>query len=220
MNLKNSNFFCSWSGGKDSCLSLYRGIKEGGNAKLLFTMFTENGRRSRSHGLDKKIIEMQSHSLGIPLKVCSASWQDYEKVFVKTLKDIKKKDIDIGIFGDIDIEEHKDWVTSVCDKALIQPYLPLWKGGRIELLNEFISLGFKAQIVAMKDGIMDKSFLGKTLDQEIVKKLKDMGIDPSGENGEFHTVVTDGPIFRDPIRIRFKDEVLNDGYWFIDAEVI
>lgn len=217
--LKNEEFFCSWSGGKDSCLSLYRCIKEGGIPRLLLTMFTEGGERSRSHGLEKSIVQAQADSLGIPVKICSASWADYENVFLKALSNIKRMSLNMGIFGDIDLQDHKDWVERVCSKASIKSYLPLWKENREDILSEFIELGFKARIVALKDGTLDKNMLGKYLDASLAKELKLAGVDPCGENGEFHTVVTDGPIFSYPLEIIMNDSVLRDGYWFADFQL-
>jgi diphthine-ammonia ligase len=218
LSLNNSNFFCSWSGGKDSCLALYRSIKEGNHPKALLTMLVEDGQRSRSHGLPIHIIEEQAKVLGVPLRVCSASWSNYEENFTNVLKDLKNQGIEAGVFGDIDIEDHQKWVQKVCSKVQMDSYHPLWKEARRSLLMEFISLGFKATIVAVKEGVLDKSFLGKILDESLVLEIEKLGVDACGEEGEFHTVVTDGPIFSSPINIKLKDYLLIDGYWFQDLE--
>ncbi|WP_206427363.1 diphthine--ammonia ligase [Clostridium rectalis] len=219
MNIQNKRFFCSWSGGKDSCLALYKAIKEGGRLVALFTMFTEEGVRSRSHGLDKKIIEQQAKVLKINLITASASWNDYEEVFLKELLNMKDKGIEVGVFGDIDLESSKQWVNMICDKACIKSMLPLWQEKREELVKEFIDLGFKAKIVSLKSSVMDKSYLGQILDKKLMNELKDIGVDPCGENGEFHTVVIDGPIFNNPLNLVIKDTVLKDGYWFLDMDI-
>jgi len=214
------DFFCSWSGGKDSCLSLYRALQEGHNLRLLLTMLIENGERSRSHGLPVSVIEKQASSLDVPLVVCPASWENYEEQFIHTIKNFRQQGIEVGVFGDIDLDGHKSWVERVCALVSIKPYHPLWKEPRRSLLMEFIELGFKAVVISVKDGVLDKSFLGRTLDERLILEFESLGIDASGEEGEFHTVVTDGPIFSFPVDLEFKGQVLHDGYWFQDVSIL
>lgn len=217
--ISNKNFFCSWSGGKDSCLALYKALQQGGTAKALFTMFSEDGTRTRSHGLDEEIIAAQAKSLNIPTIKASATWNSYEAELKKVLIYMKDQGVGTGVFGDIDLQAHRDWVEGVCGECNIEPYLPLWKMERIEVLNEFINSGFRAIIVALRDETLDKEFLGRVLDQDCVKLLQQAGVDPCGENGEFHTVVIDGPIFSSPINIKKGDITKRDGYWFLDVSI-
>lgn len=217
--IKNNSFFCSWSGGKDSCLSLYYALREGGKPSKLVTMLIEDGKRSRSHGLSLDLLKAQAQSLNIPLYTCSTSWSNYEENFSSILRDIKKEGVNFGIFGDIDLEDHKAWVERVCSSENINSYLPLWQKGRREIVEEFINLGFKATIVAVKDGVLDNSYLGKELDNNLLKEFESLGIDACGENGEFHTVVTDGPIFSKQINIKKLEVVLRSGYWFLDIAI-
>ena len=216
-SIKNQPFFCSWSGGKDSCLALYRAIKRGGVPAHLLTMMTENGERSRSHGLKLSILKYQSEALGIPLVVSSASWEDYERVFLSTIRDFNKNGIRQGIFGDIDLEEHLQWVERVCSSAEINPYEPLWQQERKGLLDEFISLGFKAVIISVKENLLEKNFLGKILDKKLIMEFEKSGIDASGEKGEYHTLVIDGPIFSSGIELGDKGHISIDGYCFLDV---
>ncbi len=102
----------------------------------------------------------------------------------------------------------------------IRPYEPLWKRERRDLLNEFLQLGFKATIIVIKQGALSSSFLGRTLDQQVITDMEKTGIDPSGEKGEYHTVVTDGPIFSSAIHLQLKDQVVRDGYCFLDVSFI
>jgi uncharacterized protein (TIGR00290 family) len=217
--IKEKGFFCSWSGGKDSCLALYHAIKNGGMAKYLLTMLTEDGNRSRSHGLHKSILKAQAASLGIPIVVKCSSWNDYEEVFISAMHELKEGRIECGVFGDIDIDEHLYWVKRVCNSVNIKVYEPLWKRPRAELLEEFLKLGFIAKIVSVKTGVLDKSLLGRILSREVVALLQKAGIDPSGEKGEYHTVVTDGPIFSTPINLVKKGIINRDGYDFIDLDL-
>ena len=95
---ENKKAFCSWSGGKDSCLALKRALAQGFEVTHLVTMFDETGTRSRSHAVSLEVMQAQAESLGVQLVTPSASWADYEKVFVETLKDLKKQGCDYGIF--------------------------------------------------------------------------------------------------------------------------
>jgi uncharacterized protein (TIGR00290 family) len=215
----HNNFFCSWSGGKDSTLSLYKAIKEGGNPCFLLTMMIETGDRSRSHGIPKEVLEEQARCIAIPIRFCSTSWKSYTENFLEELNFFKNLEIQKGIFGDIDIESHRQWVQNVCNIAKIIPCLPLWQAERTALLNEFIKAGFHAEIVAVKDGVLPPTYLGKTLNDELIEEFRILGIDLCGEAGEYHTIVTDGPIFKKPLHIKHGKQVLRDGYWFSDISL-
>lgn len=217
--IKDKQFFCSWSGGKDSCLALYKALEEGGKPVYLLNMMAEVGLRSRSHGLSFSVIEKQSEMLEIPLIAKSASWNEYEKEFVEITRQFKEKGVEVGVFGDIDLQPHLDWINKICVKVNITPFLPLWKRNRRELVEEFINLGFKAKIVSIKEEKMDKKYLGMNLSIDLIGEFESIGVDPAGEEGEFHTVVTDGPIFSAPIVLYHGDQSFHDGYWFLDVNI-
>jgi diphthine-ammonia ligase len=212
-------FFCSWSGGKDSSLALYRAIKAGGCPCCLLTMMIETGERSRSHGIPKNVLEEQARCLGIPIRFCSTSWQFYTEQFLENLNFFKDLEIEKGVFGDIDIESHRQWVENVCNTKKITAWLPLWQEPRTILLDELISAGFRAEIVAVKEGVLSPHYLGKILNNEILEEFKILGIDLCGEAGEYHTIVTDGPIFKQPLHIIHGKQVLKDGCWFSDVSL-
>ncbi|MBI9051769.1 MAG: diphthine--ammonia ligase [Anaerolineaceae bacterium] len=211
-------YFCSWSGGKDSCMSLYRAMQEGSKPEYLLTMLTEDGLRSRSHWLPKVFLEAQARSLGIPIVFRSASWQDYESEFVAALRAFRKEGITAGVFGDIDGESNRAWVHKVCAETDISPLQPLWKEDRQKLLDEFIGLDFKSTIVVLNDKKLGKEFLGKVINAETVAELEQAGVDVCGELGEYHTVVTAGPIFSEELVIQAKRKVHHAGYWFLDID--
>lgn len=171
MSIKQKSFFCSWSGGKDSCLAFYRAIKEGGKPHSLLTMM-EDGYRSKAHYLSYDLLAKQASSIGVPLISRSASWEDYERVFSSALQELKKQGVEAGVFGDIDLEGHREWVKKVCEKANLKACEPLWKSARKDLLREFIEAGFQAVVVAVKDGALEKDVLGKTLDWELIKHFE------------------------------------------------
>ena len=208
-------FFCSWSGGKDSCLALYHAIRGKGKPKRLLTMMSEGDRGSRSHALPRSLLEDQARQLGIPIVFRSVSWEAYEAVFSAALREFKADGIDEGVFGDIDVEPHRDWCLRVCGASGIRACHPLWKRPRRELLEEFIDLGFRAVIVVTNADTLGPEWLGRTIDRNAITELEKIGIDPSGESGEYHTVVTGGPIFQSSIHVNFQEPVLHDGYWFL-----
>lgn len=213
-------FFCSWSGGKDSALAFYKSIQNGYPANCLLTMMTENGLRSRSHGISKNVLEEQAQCLDLTIHFCATSWNQYTENFLEKLKFFKENGIEIGVFGDIDIESHLQWVQDTCLAEKINTYLPLWNAKRLELLQELLTLGFQAEIVAIKKDILSPMYLGKILNEEILAAFTDLGIDLCGETGEYHTLATNGPIFKKPLIVKHGKQVLRDGYWFSDVLLI
>jgi diphthine-ammonia ligase len=216
---KGIPFVCSWSGGKDSCLALYRAVTAGAEPKVLLSMLREDGQRSRSHGLRREVLQAQADSLGMPLAAKAASWSDYESVFIAALQELRASGIEAGVFGDIDVDDHRLWEEKVCTAAGIEVYLPLWQTERLTLLGEFLMLGFEATIVTVNGEKLDRAYLGRVLDLDLVREFSALGIDPSGEAGEYHTVVTDGPIFSGPVRLEAGERVFHDGYWFLDVMI-
>ncbi|MCL5951181.1 MAG: diphthine--ammonia ligase [Chloroflexi bacterium] len=209
-------FFCSWSGGKDSCLALYHALQQGGVPKPLFAMMAEGGQLSRSHGLPRSLLDEQSRQLRIPITFRSASWDEYEATFLEALHEFKADGVETGVFGDIDVDSNREWVERVCRQSGIAPFHPLWKRPRRALLEEFIDLGFKATIVAVNSAKLDTRFLGRTIERETVGDMEQAGIDPSGELGEYHTVVTPGPMFSSEIVLKIKGQKTHDGYSFLE----
>lgn len=215
MRLQNKKIFSSWSGGKDSCLALYRAARQGALPRFLFTMLTEDGSTSRSHGLSPSILKAQAEAMGIPLVTGKASWNDYEKVFLAHLADFKQQGVDDGVFGDIDLEPHRQWVERVCASHNLRAHLPLWQESRRALLGEFFEAGFEAVIVVVDDKRLDRSFLGRKLDPQTIDDLEEAGVDACGEEGEFHTVVTGGPLFKQRLDLRHMEIIGNEGYSFL-----
>jgi uncharacterized protein (TIGR00290 family) len=210
---------CSWSGGKDSCLALWRSLQTGASIRYLATMLTEDGQRSRSHGLSLAVLEAQAAAIGVPLLTRAATWDQYEPTFVELLCEAKDAGVTAAVFGDIDIPRHRQWEESVCAQAGLTASLPLWQQDRLALLEEFWSAGFACRIVVARDGVTDRKYLGRVLDRALAEELSRAGIDACGENGEFHTVVTSGPIFKVPLSIELRGQVLRSGCWFQDLAV-
>ena len=201
---ENKKAFCSWSGGKDSCLALKRALAQGFEVTHLVTMFDETGTRSRSHAVSLEVMRAQAESLGLQLVTPIASWQDYEKVFVETLKDLKKQGCDYGIFGDIDLQPHRDWEEKVCAAAGIEAVLPLWNENRLAMVNEFLDEGFQSVVICINEKFLEKSFCGRVFDKNFIADLPE-SVDACGENGEFHTFAFDGKLFKNSVNYQIEE---------------
>ena len=212
--------FTSWSGGKDSCFACYRASEDGLKVRYLLNMITEDGKRSRSHGLSAEVLQVQSQAIGIPLVQRQTTWGSYENVFVDLLRELKVKGIDGGVFGDIDFNAHREWIEKVCKQADIIPHLPLWGQSQDKIVLDFIDLGFESIVIAARADIFDEAILGRKVDQDFIKYLEELGktknITPCGEAGEYHTFVIDGPLFQKRIEILEAKKVLIERSWYLD----
>lgn len=215
--LPTTPYAVSWSGGKDSALSLWRAWRSAGVPAALLTLFIEDGSRSRSHGLRPDILQAQADAMGVPLLTAATSWRDYEAVFKDQLRRLQdERAIAAMVFGDIDLDAHREWCQRVCREVGLACVHPLWLDPREALLHEFLAAGFVTRLVAVQDGKLDPGLLGGVIDAAMLDQFRRAGIDLCGENGEYHSVVTDGPCFHAPLRLAAGERVLRDGYWFID----
>jgi uncharacterized protein (TIGR00290 family) len=189
---------CSFSGGKDSCLALWRAQQQGIDVRTLLVMFEESGARSRSHALPTALIERQARALQLVLVTRSATWRSYESVFVDALRELRAQGHDIAVFGDIDLQAHRDWEERVCATAGITPVLPLWQQDRSALAREVLTAGFRAVVVCVDSRYLGDEYCGRQYDASFIASLPS-GVDACGENGEFHTFVYDGPNFAAPV---------------------
>lgn len=209
--------FCSWSGGKDSALALHRARESGVVVETLLTMMTEDGRRSRSHGLRAEVLAAQAAAMAAELVLVPTGWADYEARFAGAVAGLRTQGLVAGVFGDIDVERNRAWVEGVCGPAGITVHEPLWRRPRRELLAELLRLGFRAHVVAARADVADVALLGRVLDADLVAELAAAGADPSGELGEYHTVVVDGPVIAAPLDVEFGAVVERGGYRVIDV---
>jgi uncharacterized protein (TIGR00290 family) len=211
--------FISWSGGKDSCLACYRALQGGIKGRYLLNMATEDGHKSRSHGLSTEWLEMQAQAIGIPLFQGQTDWDGYESEFKKALLNFKSRGVTAGVFGDIDVEEHREWVERVCSECGVTAHLPLWGEHQGSLLREFIDAGFKAIVIATKADLLGEEWLGREIDLDFMTDLaRQKGITPCGEAGEYHTFVIDGPLFAKKINILEAGVVSRDSHWYSDIK--
>ena len=211
--------FTSWSGGKDCCLACYRAVARGLKVRYLANMVAEDGKRSYSHGLAPRVLEAQAQAIGIPLIQRRARRDNYEAEFKKMLLSLKEEGVSGGVFGDIDLDEHRQWIERVCGDVAFTPHLPLWEEQQEKLLREFISLGFIAIVVAAKAELFGKEWLGRKVDRDFLDHLESLSktkdVTPCGEAGEYHTLVVDGPLFERRLEILRSRRVLREGRWFL-----
>lgn len=223
LNMNDKLTISSWSGGKDSCLACYKAIKDGYQVNCLLNFISKEYKRCCFHGIEAKLLKLQAESVGIPLaqKEVSADMKKYEDEFKQAVSELKINGFNKIVFGDIYLDEHKDWVERVCNDLGIEALEPLWGLSPEKIVEDFINSGFKAIVVSCKAGLFDKGFIGKPVDRDFLKELKEKQICPCGENGEFHTFVVDGPIFKKRIEITESQTILKKGfweYWFLDIK--
>lgn len=215
--MNESNVIVSWSGGKDSCLACYKAMLEGYNVSCLVNTISREYRRVRFHGIRDRLIQTQAEAIGTALLQIETSGDDYERDFKKGVKNlILNEDIYGMVFGDIHLEHSREWAEKICGELGIKAIEPLYHKHPEEILLHFIDSGFEAYVTSCQSDLVDKKFIGRRLDKKFLGDISKLGIDVCGENGEYHTVVTDGPIFKQKINLLESQRVLRDGYWFLD----
>lgn len=212
VTLTNKKFVMSFSGGKDSTLALYKMIQRGYTPVALLTTVKNDKDESWTHELNNNLLKKVSESLNIKLIKAKCNVCDYEKTFEEMLLIAKDMDATICVYGDIDIQNHKQWGIDRCNAVNMKAEFPLWKHNREALVHEFIDSGFITIINKVNLNNLGKEFLGKKLTKDIVKDIKQADCDPCGENGEYHTFVVDGPLFKYPIDFKLSDIKFDNEY--------
>jgi uncharacterized protein (TIGR00290 family) len=234
--------FFNWSGGKDSSLALYYNMNDNSySIEKLLTNVNREYRRVSMHGVREEMLEAQAEAIGIPLQKLVLPDQptmlEYEQQVMQTMKQLQEEKFTRSIYGDIFLEDLRKYRETQLEKVGMSAVFPLWKRDTAELMQEFIRLGFKAIVVCVSSALLDESFAGRLIDQKFVTDLP-KNVDPCGENGEFHTFVFDGPIFKHPVQYKkgekvfreyrapvsskdncFKNEAVSSpfvGFWFCD----
>jgi len=211
---ERSPILLSWSGGKDSSLALYE-IQKSGKYEItsLITTVTEEYDRVSMHGLRTILLEQQAESINVPLEKVfiskNASNDEYESKFNEVLSRFKQSGIKEVVFGDLYLEDIKKYREALLEKIGMQCVFPIWKRDTAKLALEFIESGFKAVTVCVDSNVLGEEFAGREFDLQFLNDLPE-GIDPCGENGEFHTFTYDGPIFKNPIDHRLGETVFRD----------
>ncbi len=202
----------SWSGGKDSALALHEVQKDQEyEIVALLTTLTEDYDRISMHGVRRTLLERQASSLGFPLEEVfiskDASNEEYGSKMREVLESYLTAGVTAVVFGDIFLEDLRKYRERNLAEIGMKAVFPVWKRDTTELGRTFIDLGFRAIITCVDSQVLDRSFAGRPFDEQFLMDIP-LGVDPCGENGEFHSFVFDGPIFREAIPCRKGRTVL------------
>lgn len=200
--------FC-WSGGKDSALCLHR-IKEKYEIVSLLTTVNSAYGRISMHGVREQLLDLQCKSIGLPLHKISLGNsccnEEYEQAMRTTLEMFKSKSVSKVIFGDIFLQDLKEYRQKQLATIEMEGIFPLWMESTKDLVDEFIQLGFKGITCCVSDAYLDKSMVGRFIDNKFIESLPS-NVDPCGEYGEFHSFTYDGPIFEWPVKFSVGEKV-------------
>jgi uncharacterized protein (TIGR00290 family) len=211
--------FC-WSGGKDSAMALHA-LRAAPDCRIaaLLTTVTEEYDRISMHGVRRALLERQAESLGLPLHAVLIPPQCINATYEERMKEALAKHFARGVrrvaFGDIFLDDLRAYRENNLAKIGMQALFPIWKRDTRELAREFVRQGFRAITVCVDPRVLDASFAGRELDAAFFAELPP-GVDACGENGEFHTFVFDGPVFKTPIAFHIGEKVVRDGFCFCD----
>ena len=211
------SYISSWSGGKDSCFACYQALSEGYEISHLVNFISQEYKRVSFHGTEARLIQMQSQSLGIPVFQKETTPDGYEREFKEAVRSLLHHGIKGMVFGDVYLDEHKEWVERVCGELGIEAVEPLWGKSTEEILTGFIDAGFEAIVVGAQARLIDEEWLGRRVDRDFMNYLKSKNVDLCGENGEYHTLVLNGSLFKRRIEVTESRTVRRGDYWFLDT---
>jgi len=211
----------SWSGGKDSALAFYELEKtESYEIAALLTTVAQECDRISMHGVQRILLERQAECLGFPLEKVFISKDSSNEDYKSKMREVLAKYVDDGVscvvFGDIFLEEVRKHREENLSKMGMKGIFPIWRRDTRELAHTFIDLGFSAVITCVDSSVLDKTFIGRAFDESFLSQLPST-VDPCGENGEYHTLVIDGPIFNKRIEIVEAVTINREGFWFLDT---
>jgi len=213
----------SWSGGKDSAMALHVLLQAREyNVIGLMTTVSEEYQRISHHGVRETLLDEQAEAIGIPLeKVYLPSGDSggctndvYEAIMSRVMASYKARGVQTVAFGDLFLADLRAWREANLAKAGMRGVFPIWKRDTSKLAREMIRLGYKAYLSCVESNV-GSGFVGRLYDEEFLSALPS-GIDPCGENGEFHSFVWDGPIFSRPVDLRVGEVVVRDGRFYAD----
>lgn len=220
--------YFNWSSGKDSVLALYYMLQEKQyDVQYLLTSVNRHHDRVSMHGLRRELLQEQVQAIGIESGTIEMPEQPsnaiYEQLLSEKVHQLCERGFEVAAFGDIFLEDLRKYREAQLESVGMRCVFPLWKRDTKMLIYEFIRLGFKAITVCVNAALLDKSFVGRIIDSKFIEQLPD-GVDPCGENGEFHTFCFDGPIFSKPINFSVGETIqreYHDGdvvhrFWFCD----
>lgn len=211
-------FAISYSFGKDSALALWRMVRQGHQPVCLITTYNEEAGRSWFHGVDGELMDALAQSLGLPLLRCTCRGEEYHLRMEEALAAAKKMGAEACVFGDIDIEGHREWNEARCQAAGLECRLPLWQMGREAAVRECLAEGFLPLVKCVQNPY--RPLLGKALDEDALAFLREKGADLCGENGEYHTIVRGGPLFRHPVPVTVGEPIDLGTHSVVDIRLV
>jgi uncharacterized protein (TIGR00290 family) len=211
--------FC-WSGGKDSAMALHTLLHQNDiRIAALLTTVTETYDRISMHGVRRELLHQQAQSIGLPLHEVLIPPQCVNPIYEARMEQALRTHLDQGVrnvaFGDIFLEDLRAYREKNLARIGMTALFPIWKRDTRELIHSFQANKFRAIAVCVDPKAIAPTFAGRELDASFFRDLPPHA-DPCGENGEFHTFVYDGPIFRSPIHVRTGEVVNRDGFIFCD----
>jgi len=217
----NEKGIIAWSGGKDSAMALYE-LKQTGMMDIaaLLTTVTEGYDRISMHGVRRELLREQSEALGYPLEEIAIPQNCTNDIYEQRMRETLEKHQQLGVstiaFGDLFLEDIRTYREEHMHRIGMKAIFPIWKESTEALARKFIRLGFRACITCVDTEVLSQEFSGREYDEDFIQDLPD-DVDPCGENGEFHSFVYDGPIFRRPIQIKRGEKILrNDRFFYCD----
>jgi len=213
----------SWSGGKDSAMALHELLRTADYEVVeLMATVSEEYRRVSHHGVREELLDAQARAIGIPLeKVYLPSGESsgctndvYEAIMSQVMERYKARGVETVAFGDLFLENLRAWREANLAKAGMRGIFPIWKRDTTAMARAVITLGYEAYLSCVEASV-GSGFVGRLYDEKFLSELPS-GIDPCGENGEFHSFVFDGPIFKRPVSLRVGETVTRDGRYYAD----
>lgn len=210
----------SWSSGKDSALALDHAMR-GGEVELTGLLTTVNAAFDRvaMHGVRRALLEAQAAALGLPLHVVELPWpcsnEVYEQLMGAAVRTAVAAGVELMIFGDLFLEDVRAYRERMLEGTGLRPLFPLWQRPTAGLAQELIESGMRAVVTCVDPAQASPELAGRWYDDDFLAGLPP-GVDQCGENGEFHTVVVDGPGFSVPIPVTVGEIVERDGFVFAD----
>ncbi len=229
MAIKEKAFF-NWSSGKDSALALYKAINSGKyDICSLFTVVLKKEQMIAMHEIDLSLLKRQAEAIQLPLTVLENDWtaptEKYQKTMAEQMAAFQAEGIRTALYGDIWLENIRKQRENNCLISGIKADFPLWGSNPKDLIQEFVDLGFKSMITCVDGSVLDASYLGRIIDEDFIHDFPEHA-DICGENGEYHSFVFDGPIFKEPVDFtvagrHFEDYPGSDGcspvrYWYLE----
>jgi diphthine-ammonia ligase len=211
-------YAASWSGGKDGCLATYKAMQQGVEVGFLLNTIADTYQRVRFHGTPRDLIRTQAEALGLELLQWPTPDDTYEDSYQDALRELKRRGVEGMIFGDIFPAANRDWGIRMCQAAGLKWLHPIYDLGTQQVMAQFLGAGFEAVIVSGRPDLFSGAQMGMRLGPEFLAwAARQVGLDVCGEYGEYHTVVVDGPLFRQRIEITDSEPVQVNGHWFLDV---